>query len=171
VTVVVGVEAPGGVWLGCDSRVSTGESLDVLRAPKWFRLGAVVLGWSGDLRASQVALTLPPPALRKPREPALSYLLRAVVEPLRHHLEQRGIPWSGDWLLVSERRVYTLQVDWSLVASARGYAAVGGGAPYALGALDALAASAPATRVTAALTAASVHCPFVGPPFHVLRVR
>lgn len=171
-TAVVALETPAGVWLGCDSLISSPDSKDLLRDPKWFRIGSFTIGWAGDLRLPQVASTLPPPRLRKPRENPTSYVLSELVEPLRTHMARRESPLTDDWLVITGKYLFTLHNGYALTRSALGYAAIGNGAPYVLGALEVTKeVPDPEERLTMVLKAAARHCPAVEPPFHLSLIR
>ncbi len=171
-TAVVALETAHGVWIGCDSLISSEGSKDYLKDPKWFRLGPFTIGWAGDLRTPQVALSLPVPRLRKPRENPLGYTLSELVEPLRTHLARRECPLTDDWLVITGKSLFTLHNGYALTRSGLGYAAIGSGGPYVLGALEVSGENQdPEDRIRQSLRAAAKHCPSVEPPFHISLVR
>ena len=67
-------------------------------------------------------------------------------------------------------RIYTAASNLGVYRSRRGYAAIGSGDQYALGALRATKDQPPRARVLAALRAAASHAPTVAGPFRILRI-
>jgi hypothetical protein len=176
VTAVVGLETPEGAWLGCDSFLGDDVAADALARPKLFRRPGLVFGWAGSVTAAQAVEHMPRFRARRRGEDPESYLVAVVVPRVRAALAPLGYPSTGrdavaspaDFLVAVGGRLWTLQDDLSAVRSAMGFAAIGAGAPYALGALAATD-GAPAARVRRALEVATRLCAQVRAPYHFVR--
>jgi hypothetical protein len=173
VTVACALEHPDGVWLGADSFVGDDDWRDLQDRPKFARKGAVWLACSGDGRACDLALAMPPWRARRRREEDLAYLAEAVVEPIRRvHKAADVAADAGSFsaLLVYRGRVYVCCEGYSLSRSHHGYATIGAGGIVASGSLASTDALSPGARIRHALQAAARHCNHVAPPFHVIRI-
>ena len=73
-------------------------------------------------------------------------------------------------MLVAAGHIYTGASNLGMYRSRRGYAAIGSGDQYALGALHATKDMPPRARVLAALRAAAAHATTVVGPFRILRL-
>lgn len=169
-TVLVGLEHGGRVWLGSDSFSGTDTSRDLHPGPKWFRVGgAAVVGFAGAYRPAEVLrhhVKVRPP---RPGEDPHAYLVTELVAAFRVQCRARGVSTRDAEFLVAFRgHLYRLQNDFSVVPTARGFDAIGAGEDYALGALAALTPTErPGRTIRRALTAAAHVCPQVSAPFYV----
>ncbi len=166
-TCVVAVEDGDGVVVGCDAFMGTDIERDVGDRPKWWRVGRALVAFAGSFSVAQTAEGVrarPPPR----RKPARAWVL-SLAKRYRHACA--SVTRDEPFLLVAiDGEVWAIQPDWSVVRSAHGYAAIGAGAPVALGALAATVGVDAETRVRSALEASARHTTQVAPPFHVLRV-
>jgi ATP-dependent protease HslVU (ClpYQ) peptidase subunit len=78
---------------------------------------------------------------------------------------------ESELMLVVAGRIYTSGSNLGMYRSRRGYAAIGSGDQYALGALHATKDMPPRARVLAALRAAATHTPTVAGPFRILTIK
>lgn len=179
-TCVVGLEVPGGVWIGADSFLGTDQIRYKYDRPKWFRKGPLVFAWAGDARGAQLvehALTLP--AERTRRRSAgdpVGYLV-TVAGRIRQVFREAGanlrVPGSQDttgteFLVCYGGRLYLLQQDYSIIRGAAGCAAIGAGEAFALAALRVAREHVPPRDAVArALKEAAELCPSVCEPFYV----
>lgn len=178
-TVIIAAESPTGVVLGCDSYLgSHGTRLAISRA-KWFVNGPCILAFAGSVRGAQVAEHwLKPFRAPKRNEPDESYLVTVVAASIRGAHEHVGgeaeklVEHNGAVFLVAFRgRVHLIQGDYSVARTRDGYAALGAGEDFALGALAATHGMPPRDRVRLALEAATRHCSHVSAPFHYTEQR
>lgn len=172
-TCVVGLEDKGVVWLGSDSYLGADDYRDILDRPKWFRKGPLVFAYAGDFRAAQIlehAILI-----RQPRkgEKQLSFLTNAVARAMQDGMNVHGVHRNNGeigagFLLVYGGLLYIVQEDFSVVRSRRGYAALGAGANYALGAIAALKNRLPPREcLTEALQHSAEWSPKVCKPFTI----
>lgn len=173
-TCIVGIEHNGTVTIGGDSAAVDGDDMTVCRTPKVFTVGPYLIGYCESFRMGQLVqhrLKVPEQRCDDP----LEHLATVFVDRLRELLHKGGVAkTSADEenqpgaLLVGYRgRLYSVESDYAVIASAHNYAALGCGSAYALGSL-ATSTGLPADRVTAALAAAAKHSTGVTGPFTIL---
>lgn len=169
--------------MGGDS-AATNAWLDIwnLTSPKVFRNEDMVIGVSGRNRALQLMQYRLDPPEHSPKKNIEKYLTVDFADALRKAFGDAGnretqhgveaIPES--YALVGYRgRLFTVWGDFGWTESSEPYAAIGCGAPYALGALATLqqtTAMAPSDRVRQALAVAAKFSAGVREPFHVIEV-
>ena len=172
-TCVVGIEHEAGVTIGADSAAVDGDDIST-SVPKVFRRGEYLIGFSESFRVGQVIryrMKLPAQRCDDP----LEHLATVFVDELRRAVHQAAATstdtpdeLAGPLLVAYRRQLFTIDTDYA-VHPANGYAAIGSGATYALGALHATdGLPHPRGRVEAALHAATTHCTSVRPPFTIL---
>ena len=173
-TCVVGIEHEAGVTIGTDSAAVDGDDIST-SCPKVFRRGDYLIGYSESFRVGQVLAYRAKFAGQRCDDP-LEHLVTVFVDELRRAVHQAGATstdtpdeLAGPLLVAFRRRLYTIDTDYAVHPTLDGYAAVGSGAAYALGALHATdGLPHPRGRVEAALAAAATHCTSVRPPFTIL---
>lgn len=172
-TCVVGVVGPDHVVIAGDSAAVDGD--EVSTGPvKVFRRGPYIIGYCESFRVGQVIRYRTKFSEQK-CDDLVEHLATVFVDELRTALHKAGATSSSDPdelagpLLVGHRsgRLFTIDTDYGVHEAVDGYAAIGCGAPYALGSLHATRGD-PTDRAVAALTAATVHCTAVITPFTIL---
>ncbi|MFC0600378.1 hypothetical protein [Streptomyces palmae] len=177
-TVIVGLVHNGRVHLGGDSAGVSGFSITVRRDPKIFRNGPYAMGFTTSFRMGQLlhhAFKAP-----KPKGDLDRFMTTVFVDALRSCLKDGG--WArkesdqeqaGTFLVGIHGRLFTVHDDYQIAEPADGYAAVGCGDEYALGALHATANLdlKPRKRLTLALEAAGYHSAGVSAPFTYTSTR
>jgi ATP-dependent protease HslVU (ClpYQ) peptidase subunit len=162
-TVVAALEEGRTVHLAGDSFAGSDVERDVVDRPKWFFTHGMTVAYAGSYAVAQmVEHSVAWRALRR-GEKELSYLVE-MAGLCRRACEKVGLKEGPSLLVALRGRVYVVQEDWSVIRSAHGYAAIGSGAPYALGSLASTEGD-PSNRLTSALEAAERHCTLVGRPF------
>jgi hypothetical protein len=173
VTAIVGLVHQGTVYVGGDSAGVSGYSMTVRADAKVFTVGPYLLGFTTSFRMGQLiryALDPPTPA----GDDLDRFMATTFVDAVRACLKAGG--WAkkendreegGTFLVGVAGRLFTVEEDYQVGASADGYAAVGGGSEIALGALFATARTrmAPERRVLVALQAAERFSAGVRGPF------
>ncbi|MEW2574613.1 hypothetical protein [Streptomyces syringium] len=177
-TVIVGLVHNGRVHLGGDSAGVAGLRLTVRRDPKLFRNGPYVMGFTTSFRMGQLlhhAFKAP-----KPRGDLDRFMATVFVDKLRKCLKDGG--WArkdseqeqaGTFLVGVHSRLFAVYGDYQIAEPADGYAAVGCGDEFALGALHATADLylKPRERLGLALAAAGHHSAGVSAPFSYVTTR
>ncbi|MBH1937403.1 hypothetical protein I5Q34_24570 [Streptomyces sp. AV19] len=177
-TVIVGLVHDGRVHLGGDSAGVGGYRLTVRQDPKVFRNGPYAMGFTTSFRMGQLlhhAFKAP-----KPKGDLDRFMTTVFVDKLRTCLKDGG--WArkdseqeegGTFLVGVYGRLFAVYGDYQIAEPADGYAAVGCGDEFALGALHATAGMGlePRKRLTLALAAAGYHSAGVSAPFTYVTAR
>jgi len=177
-TCIVGIEHMGSVWLGGDSAASEegGTGIHRRTAPKVFRSGEFVIGYTSSFRIGQLLqYSFAPPAIPSNVD-LMRYLVVDFVDAFRSVLRDKGCletddgSESGGTILVGIHGcLFTIEDDFNVGRTPYGYLAVGCGEDPALGALHATKHSRnPRHRILEALRAATEFCSAVRPPYTVI---
>lgn len=175
-TAVVGLVHADRVLIGADS-VGVGGWTAMHRAdPKVFRAGPYVLGFTSSFRMGQIlrwSFDAP-----KPDTADLDrFMCTTFIDAVRKALRAGG--WAkkdadqergGIFLVGITGRLFVVEEDFQVGEHVDGYAAVGAGGEFALGALAATEGLGlePEKRVLTALEAAERHSIGVRGPFHLM---
>jgi ATP-dependent protease HslVU (ClpYQ) peptidase subunit len=175
VTCIVGIETPKGVLIGGDSAAGPGYATIVRADTKVFRRDDYVFGFTSSFRMGQL--------LRYAGHlPVVdtwdvdSFMATRFVDAIRGILKaggyattSEGAEHAGDFLVGTGQQLYAVYSDYQVARSSDRYAAVGCGAPFALGALHTMRAGHSALarqRAEVALEAAAHLSAGVTAPFH-----
>ena len=185
-TVIVGVEERGLVWLGADSCASNETTSQLLAESKIWRSGAYVVGVSGSSRAAEVIryfAKLPAPPSRGVRRHIVVEVVPIIQKAMR---KTKAIKSAGDWdrggptggeahggdiLIAVGSHLFSVDQEFSVSRVRDGYNAIGSGADVANGALFATRGMPAKKRIALALTAAAHHACGVRGPFSQMRTR
>jgi len=140
-SVVVGFVGENGVYLAADGQATDGWQRIEMVAPKVFRCPPLVIGCVGTMRLVQILstfLTLPKSDSHDPLDFLVRYFVPAVQEILKEHGYLQDDKIAGECLIVAGNRLFRLSDDFQVVEREGGYDAIGSGAEYALGAIEAL---------------------------------
>ena len=180
-TCCVGFEHDGRVTIGGDSAAIGGLDIDEIEDEKVFSFGDFVFGISGSFRIGQVLRFGCNPPEQRASQDDLEYLVTDWMDNLRETFRDKGClstwdteddPFKGSehidsaFLVGYNGRLYTVSTDLQVLRSRVGYASVGCGAPYALGALYANVDGLPRERLERALEAAARFSAGVRAPFY-----
>ncbi|MEU1355333.1 hypothetical protein ABZ410_15740 [Streptomyces cinnamoneus] len=157
-TVIVGLVHEDQVYIGGDSAGVGGCRLTIRKDPKVFCNGPYAMGFCGSFRMGQLlhhAFKAP-----KPKGELDRFMTTKFVNKLRACLKEAG--WArkeseqeqgGTFLVGIYGRLFIVYGDYQVAEPADGYAAVGCGNEFALGALHATATTdlTPRERLTVAL--------------------
>jgi|HubBroStandDraft_6_1064221.scaffolds.fasta_scaffold448767_2 ATP-dependent protease HslVU (ClpYQ) peptidase subunit len=174
-TCVVAVEHASSVWIGADSAGVSGWSLTVRSDEKVFTNGPFVMGFTSSFRMGQLLrYNFTPPARVEDVDDA-RFMTSTFVDAVRACLKTGGFAKTtdgreegGSFLVGYRGHIYEIGSDFQVGRPADPFAAVGCGADIALGALYAVAAKPPATRIQVALEAAERFSAGVRGPFTVI---
>lgn len=177
-SVVVGLEVKGGVWLASDSALSdNSEACEI--TGKIFIANDIGFGVVGNMRHAQIIenfIKVRPPAKNVN---AVNWAVKELIPDIRDIFDEHKV-W--EWTSKSERgilvmaavngRVITIQEDWAVYRSGHGYAAIGSGSPFAYGSLYTSSKSKNfEKRVVDACSSAIKHHPFCLDPVYTLFVE
>lgn len=186
-TCIVGIAENGKVVLGGDSAATAGTDLLLVANPKVFRAGPYAIGYTTSFRMGQILhhlVDLPEPASDLTVEALERFMVRDLIEVVRQAYAERGFLKStqvsrhdrsesgqqtaGCFLLGIRGHLFEIRGDFTAMRLRKPYAAIGSGAPVALGALHALEHCAPLPlkdRALRALQASEEYCAGVRAPF------
>lgn len=168
--------------MGADSLSSSGLDVRVRRDRKLFRLAqqggpSALVGFTSSYRMGQLlmGLTLPSDLTGAP----FTWMVEHFIPAVRTRLKDGGYTKieqnresGGTFLMAYRGRIFEVWDDFQVGESAEGFAAVGCGAAYALGALSVLdVASDPEGKVRVALGVAEVLSGAVRGPMLIERVQ
>jgi len=171
-TCIVGIEHEGVVYMGGDSAAASGWDIYIETGPKVFVVGEFVIGYTSSFRMGQL---LQYQLSVKPREEMSdrAYMITVFAEAVRLLLKDHGYAHienneetGGVFLVGYHGHLYRVQDDFAVLQRFDGYAAVGCGQSYALGALEVLDKSDPQAALEKALEAAEHFSNGVRGPFH-----
>ena len=176
-TCIIAVAENGKVYMGGDSRVSTGSGYTrVKREKKVFRIGEFLIGVSGSVRGDNL-LKFSLDVSKNTGEDDFKYMVTSVVPVLRELFKDAGhseidnnVEGVGNYLLIGYRGViYNFSGDFQIDVYVEDFTAVGTGRPYALGAMEALSEKdiLPELKIISALEIAGKYNAFVGAPYYV----
>lgn len=176
-TCIVGIETPTGAYLGADSFIGSTSYVDSKASAKVFARNGWHIGVAGSARfANLLEHIFEWPVA--PKGDDMAAVVRVSVDIAKAasgddlcfsaSTGQRSL--ESELMLVVGGRIYTSGSNLGVYRSRRGYAAIGSGDQYALGALHATKDQPPRARVLAALRAAASHAPTVAGPFRILRI-
>jgi hypothetical protein len=181
VTVIVGLETPGGYVLGADTATTAGGDVVYVRGSKLLRYDVngkpLVIGHCGaHLVQNELRYAWKPP---KPKSEDPGEFFYAVAESLRRHFDHPRldkIPRSSEsdnqgafdaaWLGGWAGQLFVVDGYFSVDSPADGWYAIGSGDSYAFGALAATQRMNPELRMKRALEAAERFSTGVQRPFH-----
>jgi ATP-dependent protease HslVU (ClpYQ) peptidase subunit len=173
-TCIVGLIENGRVWMGGDSAGVSGLDITVRADPKVFRNGHFLIGFTSSFRMGQLlAYKLRVPAM-EPGEDVFRYMVTTVVDAVRECLKEGGYAQrsndaetGGSFLVGFRGRLFSIQSDYQVCESSRGFHAIGCGADYALGSLASTAGQQGEERIRRALEIAELFSGGVRAPFRV----
>lgn len=148
-TCIVGLETGSGVIIGGDSAGVAGLDLDVRADTKVFTRGWMAFGFTSSFRMGQLLRYAPCDVLDKSVPSTLltddeidAWMATTFVDAVRETLKAGGFAKAvneeesgGTFLVGVAGRLYEVCDDYQIARSVAGFAAVGCGARYALGAM------------------------------------
>jgi len=171
-TCIAGIEHNGRVYLCGDSAVVSGWDIGVTIMPKVFRVDQFVIGCTTSFRMMQLLqykLSVKPQG----QESDYAYMVSVVVEVIRELFKRLGYSQvennreeGGDFLIGYRGCLYRISCDFSVLRYTDGFAAIGCGQQFALGALAILDKSNPEKALMQALEVAAHFSNGVCEPFH-----
>jgi ATP-dependent protease HslVU (ClpYQ) peptidase subunit len=184
---VVGIFDKNSVIIGGDSAVVEAKStIQTDMSPKVFRLhtqqGEYLIGHTGSGRLGNVLRhAFTPPPFERRSGSLEEYIVTHFIDALRESLKRAGFAKvengaervGGGKMLVGFRgQLFWIEDDYQVGQPMQGYAAIGSGETYALGAFYSLQAIehalTPEDQVRLALEAAAEHNTCVRPPFIII---
>jgi ATP-dependent protease HslVU (ClpYQ) peptidase subunit len=171
-TCIVGLIDGNRVWMGGDSAGVSGLNITVRSDPKVFHNGEFLIGFTSSFRMGQLlAFSLKPPA-RPEGKDVFPYMVTDFVDAVRSCLKEGGYAQKsndaeqgGSFLVGYQGRLFSIQSDYQVAETTRGYHAIGCGSDYALGSIATSVGQPPEQRVRTALECAELFNAGVRAPF------
>ncbi len=173
-TCIAGIAQDGKVYIGADSISSNGWTRGITAQRKVFRVGELLIGACGSIRASNLLQQSLSVRAIEENESAEHYLIEGAIEAVRALLKTRGVARvennveAGETFLIGFRgQLFRVDTDFQIDTYLNGLAACGAGKDYALAALLALTDKPPVERIQRALEISAECCALIAPPFYV----
>lgn len=177
-TCIIGLIDNGTVWMGGDSAGVAGYDLHRCVAPKVFRNGQFLFGFTSSFRMGQLLQHVfkpPPPPSGRTLE---RFLASTFIDAVRKCLDKGGfakkkdeVESAGQFLLGVRGHIVCVDSGYNVSERREGFDAVGCGSDLALGALFATAELPPRERIQTALEAAEHFCIGVSGPFTIVSLK
>ena len=145
--VAVRVETDGAarIVMGGDSAGVAGHDILIRKDPKVFRNDELLVGFTSSFRMGQIMrFKFAPPAI-PPGMDLYEYMVVHFVDRVRSVLKEGGfaevqnsVERGGSFIVGLRERIFTIGSDFQVGENVDGFASVGSGADYALGALEIL---------------------------------
>ena len=177
--VVAVVGGDGKIVLGADSAASDNDIITSHINPKVFVKGEFGIGYCHSFRLGQVIeYWFVPPDLpeKTDYEDLMRYMVTAFIPALRSALEENNYPTHDDektdWSMIVGVRgnVFVVESDWHVGHDDLHFAAIGAGAPYALGAMWCDVFANPFQKAKDGLLCAIEFSPYVIGPLNFIEV-
>lgn len=173
-TCIIAIEHKGKVFIGADSSSNSNWDQQVTSLSKVFISGHFIIGYTSSFRMGQLLeFNLAVPEHKEGSD--LQYLVTQFVPAVRECLKSGGftrVEWNqesgGSFIVGYKGKAYKVFSDFQVNRMAQGYAAVGSGEQYALGALATMKIANPELAIKKALAVAGQFCSAVCGPYHVL---
>ena len=173
-TCIVGLIDGRRVWMGGDSAGVSGMDITVRADPKVFHNGDFLIGFTSSFRMGQLlAFRLHPPK-RPEGMDVFRYMVTDFVDEVRNCLKEGGYAQrnneaeqGGSFLVAYQGRLFSIQSDYQVCETNRGFHAIGCGADYALGSLASTAGQPAEQRVRRSLECAELLNGGVRAPFRI----
>jgi ATP-dependent protease HslVU (ClpYQ) peptidase subunit len=146
-TCIVGIEHDGKVYMGGDSAGASGWDIKNISCKKVFVKDHLIIGYTWSWRMGQIIeFAEDIPCLTDEfKKDGYAYLVKSFVPYIRKLFKDEGFSTikdnfetGGNFLVGINGKLYEIQQDFSVLRSTDGFAAVGCGANYALGAMGIL---------------------------------
>lgn len=172
-TCIVAIEHNGKVYMGGDSAAVAGWDVTIIEHPKVFFRDDLIIGYTDSFRMGQLLefnLTVP----ANHQEDDLTYMIRDFIPAVRECLKSNGFTTvnnntetGGSFLVGYHGKIYSIYNDFQVTRFSEGFAAIGCGMFYALGALAVLNRTMPRKVIPTALEVAARFSAGVRGPFYV----
>ena len=183
-TIIVGLEHEGTVYIGGDAAASDNYIVNTIQAPKVFAVGDALIGFTDSFRMGQVLQY----NTEFPEHPDgmddMRYLSTIWMDTVRQSFADAGFTYveneqesGGAFLLGYRGCLYFVDADFGITRANSGFNATGSGYALALGSLyttDTLVNDginiSPEHRLVLAMSSATL-TPYVRPPFTIMAVK
>lgn len=165
------VDRDGTGHIACDSLGSNGKTKNVYKTRKIFRRSGFLFGFTSSYRMGQIlqySLSLPK---RKVGQDLTEYLHTDFVSAVRSAFDEGGHEDGGEFIFITEGRIFSMQSDFSLLEALDTFESCGSGEDYARATMATMLAYGlgdPVQILTVAIETAANYVSGVGGEIHHL---
>lgn len=173
-TCVVGLVDSGKVYLGADSRATSGTSIRIRSDEKVFVNNGIAIGFSVSFRMGQILKYKFTPPPHNDTISDIEYISTVFIDSIKKAFIQNGYgrlydrdnhEHNGQFLVGYKGCLYTIYGDFQVAFNQDQYDAIGLGADIALGSIFSTVGKPPMNRIELALQASEKFNNTVGSPF------
>jgi ATP-dependent protease HslVU (ClpYQ) peptidase subunit len=172
-TCIAGLIDNDKVYIGGDSAGISNYDLTIRNDPKVFKNGSFLFGFTSSFRMVQILRFKFKPPYHKPEINAEEFMTTEFIDAVRQCLKENGYAeinnnqeTAGTFLVGYQNSLFIIDSDYQVGISHFNFAAVGCGAPYALGSLNSTSGN-PEERIKKALETAERFSAGVRGPFKI----
>lgn len=133
-TCIVGIECNDRVFIAGDLQGTGGNNKIMHTQPKVFKKGGVAFGYTTSYRFGQILEhNLPDPVVPADDSEIYRWLISVLIPDIKKTLVDNGWTTGGTCLIGVKNQLWTMQDDFSVLRSVKGYDACGSGVEYAVG--------------------------------------
>ena len=174
-TCIVGLISKGKVYIGGDSAGVNGYDIRVRADEKVFINGSMIFGFTTSFRMGQLLRYSLKVSPQLDNQNDYEFMVTTFIDDVRDCLKKGGyatkkdeVESGGTFLVGYKGNLYTISNDYQVATHKEGYASVGCGDSYALGALyNSIKVYNPKMRIENALETAEYFSGGVCKPFHI----
>ncbi len=171
---VVAIQENSAVYFGWDSAISNESEIRIIKNPKVFLIGDIVIGFIGNSRVGQILKYYDSWAKNNK---SIETLINSMREKLEEHncltMEDGMDLCSSSFLIFYDKKLYEVDEFFQILELEDKYNAIGSGKYVALGCLYSNQKSkmSPIERITESLECSEKFTPFVRKPFSILEFK
>ena len=173
-TTVIGIVEDDKVWMGADSIATDGNTRYIVKKPKIFKKGDMLIGNTTSFRMGQILQYLVELPEHNDGVSNEEYIIAKCIPAIMQTFDDNGFTrdydsqkQGGFFLIGYKGELFEVQNDFSVNSWSSGYAVVGHGEEYAVGALEALSNLPAKKRIMRTLDIVSKVSVFTSPPFYL----
>jgi ATP-dependent protease HslVU (ClpYQ) peptidase subunit len=174
-TCIIGLEADGKVYMGCDSASISGYSQNRTRLKKVFRVQNFLIGYTSSFRMGQILEHHLSVDFQPKSKTDMEYMVCNFAEGVREVLKEFGYARIenneeeiGTFLVGYKNKLYCIHNNLQVNSNSLGVDSVGAGYEVAMGAMLAMPNEEPRKRIKKALQITEELSTVVCKPFHLL---
>jgi hypothetical protein len=152
-TCIVALAVKKSIYMGGDSAAVADYDIRIIDNPKVFYKNGILIGYTWSFRAGQIIQYAPDFPSLKLSSSNYIYLIEHFIPFVRTEFQKAGFlkiengrEEGGQFLIGIRGEIYTIHTDFSVIRCDDMFDAIGGGAKYALGALQVLKDVEPAPK-------------------------
>lgn len=172
-SLLVGLEHDGHIYMGSDSQSTIGSHIRMLPHGKIFKKPGYIIGYTGSMRTAQLIIEMDFPKKIKYLPDTIRVILEehGAVSSVKDDDDVGEFPIMQSNLLVGHKgKLYEIGLDFALIQRIEPFHALGDAREYAFGVLHATEGMSPRKRITMALECGAKYCNSVGGKLYIERM-